>query len=72
MRTYTACRFSSDRSSGNPLTWADASILTKMSPVFLTTMSPSSAGLSFDDSQPDLPSGGHADLPGGGQRDYLA
>jgi hypothetical protein len=34
-------------------------------------MSLSSAGLSFDDSQPDLPSGGHAELPGGGQRDYL-
>jgi hypothetical protein len=25
-----------------------------------------------DDGQPDLPSGGHAELPGGGQRDYLA
>jgi hypothetical protein len=24
-----------------------------------------------DDGQPDLPSGGHAELPGGGQRDYL-
>jgi hypothetical protein len=34
-------------------------------------MSLSSAGLSFDDSQPYLPSGGHAELPGGGQRDYL-
>jgi hypothetical protein len=58
-------------SSGGPLTWADASILIKMSPVFLTTMSLSSAGLSFDDSQPDLRSGGHAELSGGGQRDYL-
>jgi len=25
----------------------------------------------IDDGQPDLPSGGHAELPGGGQRDYL-
>ncbi len=25
-----------------------------------------------DDGQPDLPSGGHAELPAGGQRDYLA
>jgi hypothetical protein len=24
-----------------------------------------------DDGQPDLPSGGHAELPGGGQLDYL-
>jgi len=24
-----------------------------------------------DDGQPDLPSGGHAELPGGRQRDYL-
>jgi hypothetical protein len=24
-----------------------------------------------DNSQPDLPSGGHAELPGGGQCDYL-
>jgi hypothetical protein len=24
-----------------------------------------------DDGQPDLPSGGHAELPDGGQRDYL-
>jgi hypothetical protein len=34
-------------------------------------MSLSSTRLSFDDSQPDLPSG-HAELPGGGQCDYLA
>jgi len=26
--------------------------------------------MTFDDGQPDLPSG-HAELPGGGQRDYL-
>lgn len=25
----------------------------------------------FDDGQPDLPSGGHAELPGDGQNDYL-
>jgi len=24
-----------------------------------------------EDGQPDLPSGGHAELPDGGQRDYL-
>jgi hypothetical protein len=24
----------------------------------------------YDDGQPDLPRGGHAELPGGGQRDY--
>jgi hypothetical protein len=29
------------------------------------------AGVLRDDGQPDLPSGGHAELPGGGQRDYL-
>jgi hypothetical protein len=27
--------------------------------------------LQADDGQPDLPSGGHAELPGGGQCDYL-
>jgi hypothetical protein len=25
----------------------------------------------IDDGQPDLPSGGHAELPSGGQLDYL-
>ena len=25
----------------------------------------------LNDGQPDLPSGGHAELPGGGERDYL-
>jgi len=28
-------------------------------------------GSAADDGQPDLPSGGHAELPGGGQCDYL-
>jgi hypothetical protein len=27
--------------------------------------------VAYNDGQPDLPSGGHAELPGGGQRDYL-
>jgi hypothetical protein len=48
-------------SSGDPLTWANASILVKMSPVF------SHYNVAF---LSGLPSGGHAELPGGGQRDY--
>jgi hypothetical protein len=50
-------------SSGDPLTWADASILIRCRRFFLTKTSLPPAGLSFDDSQPDLPSGGHAELP---------
>jgi hypothetical protein len=47
MRTYNRCRFSSDMSSDRAPTWADADILIRMSPVFLITMSLSSAALSI-------------------------